>query len=136
MVLSYKEYLNSYKINGEEALVSLTRSTKNIRERIKDYYNSFNGIKGGLALIMSSASEEISLEANKLKQGVFSYYFIQAMKGAANKADINGKKDNIIDITELYEFVEKNVRNFTFGFQHPLIFGQYDKHMPVGIMKK
>ncbi|MDC0230498.1 caspase family protein [Aureispira] len=136
LVLSYKDYLNSYKTNGEDALVTLTRSTKSIRERIKDYYNSFNGIKSGLAVIMSSASEEISLEANKLKQGVFSYYFIQAMKGAANIADENGKKDNLIDITELFQFIEKNVRTFTFGFQHPLIYGQYDKHMPIGLLKR
>ena len=83
---------------------------------------------------MSSASEEISLEANKLKQGVFSYYFIKAMQGAANQADEIGKKDNVIDISELFQFIEKNVRKFTFGFQHPLIYGQYDKDMPIGLL--
>lgn len=135
-VMSYKEYLERYKTEGENALTASTRSTKNVRERIKDYYRSFAGVKGGLAVIMSSASEEISLEANKLKQGVFSYYFIQAMKGAANKENENGEKDDVIDIEELYKFIEKNVRNFTYGFQHPLIYGEYDPHMPIGILKR
>jgi hypothetical protein len=135
-VMSYQDYLKRYETEGEDALVATTRSTKNIRDRIKDYYRSFDGIKGGLAVIMSSASEEISLEANKLKQGVFSYYFIQAMKGAANRDGENGKKDNVIDITELYKFIEKNVRNFTYGFQHPLLYGDHDKHMPIGLLKR
>ncbi|BDS13135.1 caspase family protein [Aureispira anguillae] len=137
-VISYQDYLENHRIEGEGVgnPFASTRSTKNIRERIKDYYKSFDGVKGGLAVIMSSASEEISLEANKLKQGVFSYYFIQAMKGAANKEDKNGKKDNVIDVEELYKFIEKNVRNFTYGFQHPLIYGEYDNNMPVGLLKR
>ena len=137
VVSSYRDYLDRFNTNSDEAFASApTRSTRSVRERIKDYYSSFDGVKGGLAVIMSSASEEISLEANKLKQGVFSYYFIQAMKGAANKEDENGKKDNVIDVEELYKFIEQNVRNFTYGFQHPLIYGEYDKHMPVGLLKR
>lgn len=135
-VMSYQDYLKRYEAEGEDALLASTRSTKNIRERIKDYYKSFDGIKGGLAVIMSSASEEISLEANKLQQGVFSYYFIQGMKGAANKEEENGTKDNVIDVEELYKFIEKNVRNFTYGFQHPLIYGDYDSNMPIGILRR
>lgn len=135
-VLSYREYLERQE-NGEvlEGSISMTRSTKNVRDRIKNYYKSFDGIKGGLGIIMSSASEEISLEANKLEQGVFSYYFIQGMKGAANHKDENGNLDNVIDIKELYQFIEKNVRNFTYGFQHPLIYGNYDEHMPIGLLR-
>lgn len=136
-VISYREYIERQNDTPEDldGAISMTRSTKNIRERIKNYYKSFDGIKGGIAVIMSSASEEISLEANKLQQGVFSYYFIQAMKGAANKEDANGNKDNVISVQELYQFIEKNVRNFTYGFQHPLIYGNYDEHMPVGLLR-
>lgn len=134
--MPYKNYLENYKEKGDDALLANTRSTKNIRERIKEHYKSFEHIKGGLAVIMSSAPEEISLEANKLRQGVFSYYFIQGMKGAANLDDENGDKDNVIDVSELYKFIEKNVRNFTYGFQHPLIYGEYDVQMPIGLLKR
>lgn len=136
-VISYKEYIKRQQNQPEQldGAIGMTRSTKNIRDRIKNYYKSFKGVKGGIAVIMSSASEEISLEANKLQQGVFSYYFIQAMKGAANTVDENGNKDKVISIQELYQFIEKNVRNFTYGFQHPLIYGDYDKNMPIGLLK-
>lgn len=134
-VMAYQDYLQAYKETGETDLVAATRSTKNVRERIKNYYKSFDNVKGGLAVVMSSASEEISLEANKLEQGVFSYYFIQALKGAANQADEKGKKDAVIDINELYKFIDKNVRNFTYGFQHPHIYGEYDNQMPVSLLK-
>lgn len=137
-VISYQDYLKENEEQPEylTGSVGMTRSTKNIRDRIKNYYKSFDGIKGGLAIIMSSAPEEISLEANKLEQGVFSYYFIQGMKGAANQVDDNGNQDNVIDIQELHEFIEKNVRNFTYGFQHPLIYGNYDEHMPIGLLNR
>jgi hypothetical protein len=135
-VVSYKDFLKNTKEQDGAPSMTMTRSTQTVRERIKNYYKSFDGIKGGLAVIMSSASEEISLEANKLQQGVFSYYFIQAMKGAANLDGANGEKDNVIDVKELYKFVERNVRNFTYGFQHPLIYGEYDEHMPIGVLKR
>lgn len=135
-VVSYKDYLTNAKEQDGAPSMTMTRSTQSVRERIKNYYKSFDGIKGGLAVMMSSASEEISLEANKLQQGVFSYYFIQAMKGAANLDGVNGEKDNVIDVNELYKFVELNVRNFTYGFQHPLIYGEYDEHMPIGLLKR
>ncbi|MCP4441457.1 MAG: peptidase C14 [Aureispira sp.] len=133
MTMPYKEYLENYK-ESEGELASATRSTRSVRERIKDYYKSFEGVKSGLAVVMSSASEEISLEANKLKQGVFSYYFIQGLKGHANQKDENGLTDNVITVDELYKFIEKNVRNFTFGFQHPLVNGEYDALMPVTVL--
>lgn len=134
-IISYENYLKSYHQSGAETLASATRSTLDIRDRIKAYYASFEGIKGGLAVMMSSASEEISLEANKLKQGVFSYYFVQALKGAANAADSSGKRDKVININEIFSFVEKNVRKFTYGFQHPQIYGQYDQKMPISLIK-
>jgi hypothetical protein len=133
--ISYEDYLESYHKSGAETITSSTRSSRDIRDRIKAYYASFEGIKGGLALILSSASEEISLEANKLEQGVFSYYFVQALKGAANTADVTGTKDKIIDINEIFRYVEKNVRKFTFGFQHPQIYGEYDEKMPISVTK-
>lgn len=135
-VIAYQEYLDNYKEDGTNTLSVATRSTENVRDRIKSYYKSFANVKGGLAVVMSSASEEISLEANKLKQGVFSYYFIQALKGAANLENEDGVKDNVIDIEELYKFIDKNVRNFTYGFQHPLIYGEYDKRMPISLLRQ
>ena len=130
-VVSYRDYMALYK-ESEEALTEATRSTKSIREKIKDYYKSFSGVKGGTAVILSSSAEEISLEANKLEQGVFSYFFIQALRGAANSLD--QQVDNIINIGEMFDYINRNVKSFTYGFQHPAIYGNYDPKTPISIV--
>lgn len=118
-------YATAYN-DQEQNLVAATRS---VRDKIKQHYKSFENIKGGLAMIASSAAEEVSLEATKLKQGVFSYFFILGLKG---QADSN--ENGIITVTELFDYVNKNVQKFTFGFQNPLIFGDFDKNMPIGLV--
>ncbi|MCH2044169.1 MAG: hypothetical protein MK212_08490, partial [Saprospiraceae bacterium] len=172
---------------------SSSRSGFTTREKIKKFYKSFENVKGGLAVIMSSASEEISLEAKNLEQGVFSYYFMQGLKGHADgysdeyiallkeqksikrKLDRAIKKndstvddlqqtydeldekmkvifetDEIITVEELYNFIRKEVKEFTFNFQNPIINDDkltierrgekiekfiYDKKMPIGISR-
>jgi len=68
----------------------------------------------GLTVFYSSSPGENSLESNELKQGVFSYYLIDGLKGAA---DEDG--DNDISITELYNYVFTNVKNYTELEQYP-----------------
>lgn len=106
-----------------------TRSTENVRQRIKRFYRSFDNVKSGLAVLLSSAAEEVSLEASKLKQGVFSYFLIQGLRG---QADTN--ENGIITVKELFDYVNKQVKSFTYGYQNPLIQGQYDDNMPVGVV--
>ena len=108
---------------------NLVASTRSIRDKIRQHYKSFENIKGGLAMIASSAAEEVSLEATKLKQGVFSYFFIQGLKGQAD-ANENG----VVTVTELYDYVHQQVQNYTHGFQKPLIFGNFDINMPMGLV--
>lgn len=147
---------DAYAANGYKFPPSATRSGKSIREQTKDFYRSFDNIKSGLAIILSSAPEEVSLEANKLEHGVFTYYVIEGLKGAANVINTdenstkktenetdsdsdsdskNSKKENKIEtvtVTELFNYVKKEVDKFTYGFQIPNIGGKYDKDMPVG----
>lgn len=96
----------------------------------KRYFDAFNNTKGGLALMMSSKSEEVSLEDGGLRSGVFSYYLIEGLKGGADR-----DKSGIIDITELFDFVDVKVRRYTSNAQNPTISGQYDRKMPVAIVK-
>lgn len=126
---SFSVTYNDYKDNNYHLPPGSTRSDKSLRDKIKEFYKSFENVKGGLAIIMSSASEEISLEATRLGQGVFSYYIIQGLKGQANT---NG--DNYVSVKELFEYVSKYVGKFTYKFQTPEIEGDYDENMPVGIV--
>ncbi|MDG1295684.1 MAG: caspase family protein [Saprospiraceae bacterium] len=99
-------------------------SSKSILE---SYYESLAQAKEGTALIMSSKSQETSLESQGLRQGVFSHYLIKGLEGAAD----SGVKDNIITISELFNFVYQNVKEYTGKRQTPVIEGDYDPNMPV-----
>ena len=93
---------------------------------LEKYYQAFEDTNGGVALLMSSKAEELSLEDHGLRQGVFTYYLLNGMKGAANT---NG--DNIITIRELYSYVYVKVRDYTTNVQTPVLTGNYDDAMPV-----
>jgi hypothetical protein len=120
---------NDYKDHDYQLPPGSDRSDISLRDKIKAFYKSFENVKGGIAIMMSSASEEISLEATILGQGVFSYYIIQGLKGQANT---NG--DTYVSVKELFDYVSKYVGKFTYGFQTPGIEGDYDENMPVGIV--
>jgi hypothetical protein len=94
----------------------------------KRLYQAFEDTDGGIALLMSSKSEELSLEDHGLKQGVFTYYLLQGLRG---KADNNN--DQIVTVKELFYFVNSRVREYTSGMQTPVLTGTYDDMMPVSL---
>lgn len=99
-------------------------------KKLTDYYKQFNDSKGGLALLMSSKETEYSLEDHGLRQGVFSHYLMRGLKGEANS-----NNDRLISISELYDYVNYNVKRYTGNIQNPTITGNFDKHMPVGMIR-
>jgi len=94
------------------------------------YYQAFEDTDGGIALLMSSRAEELSLEDHGLRQGVFTYYVLQGLKG---KADANN--DYLVTIKELYGYVYAKVREYTAGVQTPVLTGNYDDGMPVALRR-
>ncbi|MBX2891313.1 MAG: caspase family protein [Saprospiraceae bacterium] len=97
---------------------------------LQRYYQAFEDANGGVALLMSSKAEELSLEDHGLRQGVFTYYLLQGMKG---KADTNN--DYLITIKELYDYVYTKVRQYTANVQTPVLTGDYDDAMPVAVRR-
>ena len=98
---------------------------------LEEFYSRINTSKGGTALIMSSQNQEVSLEYSGLRQGIFSHFLIEGLKGAANI-----QKDRIITVDELYKYISTNVQSYTANAQHPIIAGDYDVNMPVAIMRR
>lgn len=94
------------------------------------YYQAFEESNGGVALLMSSKAEELSLEDHGLRQGIFTYYLLQGLKG---KANANG--DHLITIRELYTYVHSRVREYTTNVQTPVLTGVYDDNMPVAFQR-
>ena len=94
------------------------------------YYEALAQSSPGSALILSSKSSETSLESSGLRQGVFSHFLIRGLKG---EADRNG--DNIVSVQELFDFTYHNVRSYTGSRQSPVIKGNFDKQMPIAVIR-
>ena len=96
------------------------------QNRLKTLYSS--QARAGTALIMSSRSEETSLESSVLRQGVFTYFLVKGLSGEADR-----NLDNIVTIKELFGFIQVNVRSYTKNRQTPIIRGNYDPNMTVAV---
>lgn len=97
---------------------------------LERFYQAFEESDGGIALLMSSKAEELSLEDHGLRQGVFTYYLMRGLKGMA---DANG--DYIVTVRELYKFVYTKVREYTTNVQTPVLTGEFDDNMPVALRR-
>lgn len=94
--------------------------------QLQQFYSQLSESSGGTAFLLSSKEAEYSKEASGLRQGVFSYFLIEGMKG---QADVN--QDRIVTIEELYHYIQKGVRKYTRNEQNPLLAGQYQSDLPV-----
>ena len=110
---------------------SLLASRSPFNQQLEEFYEAYDETGGGTALIMSSKSEEVSLETSGLRQGIFSHYLIRGLNG---EADSNGNK--IVTVTELFDFISIGVKKYTRNAQQPSIAGNFDENMPVSTVRK
>jgi hypothetical protein len=83
----------------------------------------------GRAILTASRPAEVSIELPELGHGIFTYYLIQGLKGAA---DLN--RDGIVTLQELYEYVEQQVTQKSRavgGNQHPVMKGELEGALPL-----
>jgi hypothetical protein len=83
----------------------------------------------GRAILTASRSAEVSLELPELGHGIFTYYLIQGLRGAAD-----GNRDGIVTLQELYEYVEQQVSQKSRavgGNQHPVMKGELEGVLPL-----
>ena len=110
---------------------SLLASRSPFTQQLEDFYGEYDKTGGGTALIMSSKSEEVSLETSGLRQGIFSHYLIRGLNG---EADVNG--NNIVTVSELFAFISVGVKKYTRNAQQPSIAGNYDEDMPISTVRQ
>ena len=96
----------------------------------KIYYDNLKDKKGGTAIITSSKKEEVSIENSGLRQGIFSHYWIKALKGYADTDE-----DKIVTISEAFNYVQKNVKDYTADYQTPQLDGSYDAALPLAAIR-
>ncbi len=83
----------------------------------------------GRAIVTASRPAEVSIELAELGHGIFTYYLVQGLQGAA---DLN--KDGIVTLQELYEYVEQQVTRKSRsvgGNQHPVMKGELEGVLPL-----
>lgn len=85
---------------------------------------------GGLAILTASEAAQISVEGERWgSHGVFTYYLLQGLKGAADE-----DRDRIVTLGELMEFVREGVRVDTESRQVPAIGAtSFDRQLPLAI---
>jgi hypothetical protein len=83
----------------------------------------------GRAIVTASAPAEVSIELPELGHGIFTYYLVNGLKGAAD-----GNRDGIVSLQELYEYVEQQVSRKSRsvgGNQHPMMKGELEGSLPL-----
>jgi hypothetical protein len=89
-------------------------------------------IAGGKGRVIMSASgaNEVSAENDDLKQGVFTHYLVEGLRG---KADFDG--DGLITVDEVYRYVSEEVPRATGQEQHPVKKGTVEGRLILGIVE-
>ncbi len=83
----------------------------------------------GRAIVTASRPSEVSIELPELGHGIFTYYLINGLKGAA---DLD--RDGIVNLQELYQYVEQQVSSKSRsvgGNQHPVMKGEMEGVLPL-----
>lgn len=99
-------------------------------ESVDLFYKKLQSSGGGTAFLLSSKSEEVSLESQGLRQGIFSHYLVEGLKGEADT-----DKDKLVTLDELYTFVYSKVRKYTGNLQSPVLAGDIDRTMPLASLR-
>jgi uncharacterized caspase-like protein len=94
------------------------------------FYKKLSTTAAGTAFLLSSKSEEYSLESQGLRQGIFSHYLVEGLKG---QADADGNK--LVTLDELYSYVYSHVREYSGNLQSPVLAGDMDGKMPLASIR-
>lgn len=93
---------------------------------IRKKYDNSKLAKKKVMFFSSTRSGEKSLEDPFMKNGIFTAYLQQGLRGSA---DVN--RDKTITAKELFDYVSKKVREKTNDAQHPTMWGRFDDNMPI-----
>jgi len=83
----------------------------------------------GRVIVTAARPSEVSVELAELGHGLFTYYLVQGLRGAA---DLN--RDGIVALQELYEYVEREVTQKSRAVganQHPVLKGELEGVLPL-----
>lgn len=105
-----------------------TASISGVRANISDTFLDRIAGGRGKVIITASAANELSEEKDDLQHGVFSYYLLEALKGAAD-TDCDGA----VTVDEAYRYVSEKVPPATNQEQHPVKKGSVEGDLILSI---
>jgi len=84
----------------------------------------------GRVVLTASDANEVTVERDELRHGVFTYYLLEGLRG---KADLDG--DGVITVDEVYRYVSIKVPQATGQSQHPVRKGETKGEIILGVLK-
>ncbi len=84
----------------------------------------------GTIIITASGANEVSMESEEFKHGIFSYFLLEGLKG---KADFDA--DGLVTVDELYPYVYDNVARASGQEQHPVKKGTVEGRFVFGVVR-
>jgi hypothetical protein len=106
-------------------------SNNQINAAFLDYMNNSSG---GFVAFTASESNQLSQEGEQFGggHGVFTYYFLEGLRGAADLPEHGGDGDLVVTLGELMEYTRDRVRRQTRNAQIPTIsLTTYDRFWPM-----
>ena len=112
-----------YSGSMEDVLAYKDNQTEEETARLKKFYStSFDAFNNSSTVLMlSSKAEETSVENSGLRQGIFSYFLLKALEGEGDR-----NNDNIVTLTEAFDYVRKSVNSHTNNYQTPVMLGNIE----------
>ena len=83
----------------------------------------------GTVVLSASGPNEVSVEKDALQHGVFTYYLIEALRGAADR-----NHDRLITTDEVYDYVSSKVTMATNQEQNPIKKGSVEGSLVLGVL--
>jgi hypothetical protein len=106
-----------------------TINVTGIRSSLSDaFLDRISGGKGTV-IITASGANEVSMESDEFKHGVFTYFLLEGLKG---KADVDD--DGLITVDELYRYVSDHVARASGQEQHPVKKGSVEGRFVLGVV--
>jgi hypothetical protein len=84
----------------------------------------------GTIIITASGANEVSMESEDYKHGIFTYFLLEGLRG---KADFDN--DGLITVDELYPYVSDNVARASGQEQHPVKKGMVEGRFVFGVVR-
>lgn len=106
-----------------------TVSVSGLRANLSDRFLERLAAGKGKVIITASGANEVSVEKDALAHGVFTYYLLEGLRGAAD-ADADG----LITVDEAYGYVTVAVPRATGQEQHPVKKGAVEGQLLLGIV--